>query len=40
MVEPELRHEFVKKMRKIQKQKTIKIKDWNKHFGTKIPSPQ
>jgi len=38
--EPELRPEFVEKMRKIQKQKTIKIKDWYKHFGLKIPSPQ
>jgi len=32
----ELRPEFIEKMGKIQKQKTIKIKDWNKYFDLKI----
>ena len=31
--EPELRPEFIEEMKKIERQKSIKIDDWNKHFG-------
>ena len=34
-IEPRLRPEFVKKMLKRQKEKTIKIKDFAKHYGLK-----
>ncbi|MAG78656.1 antitoxin [archaeon] len=33
--EPELRPEFIKKIKKIQKQKSIRIKDFAKHYGLK-----
>jgi hypothetical protein len=33
LLEPELRPEYVKKMKKRQKEKTIEIKDFRKHFG-------
>ena len=33
--EPELRPEFIEKMKKIEKQKSIRIKDFAKHFGLK-----
>ena len=33
--EPELRPEFIKKMKRIQKQKAIRIKDFAKHYGLK-----
>ena len=32
ILEPELRPEFIKKMKKRQKEKTVKIKDFKKHF--------
>jgi len=35
MLEPELRPEFVKELLEAQKEKTVKIKDWDKHFGLK-----
>ena len=31
--EPELKPEFIAKMRRIEKQPTIKIKNFRKHFG-------
>ena len=31
--EPELRPEFIEKMKKIQKQKSIKVKDFAKRYG-------
>ncbi|MCX6667737.1 MAG: DUF2683 family protein [Euryarchaeota archaeon] len=33
LLEPELRPEYIKKMKKRQKEKTIEIKDFRKHFG-------
>jgi len=33
MLEPELRPEFIKELLEAQKQKTIKVKDWDEHFG-------
>ena len=33
MLEPELRPEFIKEILEAQNEKTIKIKDWDKHFG-------
>ena len=33
ILEPELRPEFIKKMKKRQKEKSIEIKDFKKHFG-------
>ena len=33
ILEPELRPEFIKKMKKRQKEKTVEIKDFKKHFG-------
>ena len=33
--EPELRPEFVEKMLKQQSEPTVKVKDFNKHFGLK-----
>ena len=33
MLEPELRPEFIEKMRKRQSEPTVKIKDFRKHFG-------
>lgn len=35
ILEPELRPEYVEKLRKIEKEKTIKIKDFEKEFGLK-----
>jgi hypothetical protein len=32
ILEPELRPEFIKKMKKRQKEKTVEIKDFKKHF--------
>jgi len=32
MLEPELRPEFIKELLNAQKEETIKIKDWDKHF--------
>ncbi len=32
-LEPQLRPEFIKKMKDRQKEPTVKIKDFNKHFG-------
>ena len=31
--EPDLRPEFIEKMRKIQREPTVKIADFKKHFG-------
>ena len=33
--EPELRPEFIEKMRKIEKQKSIRVKDFAKRYGLK-----
>jgi len=33
--EPELRPEFIEKMKKIQREPSIEIKDFEKHFGLK-----
>ncbi len=33
LLEPELRPEFIKKIKKREKQKTIKIKNFKKHFN-------
>lgn len=33
MLEPELRPEFVEKMRKIEKEGTVKITNFREHFG-------
>jgi hypothetical protein len=33
LLEPELRPEYVEKMKKRQKEKTVEIKDFKKHFG-------
>ncbi len=33
--EPELRSEFIKKIKEIEKQKTIRIKDFSKRYGLK-----
>jgi len=33
MLEPELRPEFIEKMRKRKSEPTVKIKDFRKHFG-------
>ena len=32
-LEPELRPEYIEKMRKREKEPTVKIKDFKKHFG-------
>lgn len=32
-LEPELKPEFIEKMKKRQKEPTVKIKDFRKHFG-------
>ena len=32
-LEPELRPEYIEKMKKVQKEPTIKVKDSRKHFG-------
>ncbi len=32
--EPELRHEFVKKMKRIQKQKNIRVNNFAKRYGS------
>ena len=34
-LEPELRPEFVEKMKKREKESTVKVKDFRKHFGLK-----
>lgn len=33
LLEPNLRPEFIEKMKKRQKEPTVKIKDFRKHFG-------
>ncbi len=33
LLEPELRPEFIEKMRKREKEPTVKVKDFRKHFG-------
>ena len=33
LLEPELRPEFIEKMKKRQMESTVKIKDFKKHFG-------
>ena len=33
ILEPELRPEFVSKMKERQKESTVKVKDFKKHFG-------
>ena len=33
--EPELRPEFIEKMKRIQKEPTVRIRDFKKHFGLK-----
>ena len=33
MMEPELRPGFIKELLDAQKEKTVKIKDWNRHFS-------
>ena len=33
LLEPELRPEYIEKMEKRQKEKTVEIKDFKKHFG-------
>ncbi len=35
ILEPELRPEFIAKMKRIHKEPTIKVKDFKKHFGLK-----
>jgi len=35
LLEPELRPEYIEKMKKRQKEKTVEIKDFRKHFGLK-----
>jgi len=35
VMEPELRPEFIKKMKKTEKEKTIRVKDFAKEFGFK-----
>jgi len=35
MLEPELRPEFIKELLEAQKQETVKVEDWDKHFGLK-----
>lgn len=32
-LEPELRPEYIEKLKKIDKEKTVKVKDFRKHFG-------
>ncbi len=34
-LEPQLRPEFIQKMKNRQKEATVKVKDFNKHFGLK-----
>lgn len=33
LLEPELRPEYIEKMKKRQKEKTVEIKNFRKHFG-------
>lgn len=33
ILEPELRPEFIEELKKSQKQETVKVDDWDKHFG-------
>ncbi|NIA04233.1 MAG: DUF2683 domain-containing protein [Nitrospiraceae bacterium] len=35
LLEPQLRPEFIEKMKQRQKEPTVKIKDFRKHFGIK-----
>jgi hypothetical protein len=35
MLEPALRPEFIEEMKLVSKEKRIKIKDWDRHFGVK-----
>ena len=34
-LEPQLRPEFIQKMKERQKEKTVRVKDFKKHFGLK-----
>ena len=34
-LEPQLRPEFIQNMKERQKEKTVKVKDFRKHFGLK-----
>ena len=33
LLEPELRHEFIEKIKTIQKEKTVKVADFKNHYG-------
>jgi hypothetical protein len=33
LLEPELRPEFIEKIKKIQKEKTVKVADFKSHYG-------
>lgn len=33
MLEPELKPDFVKELLEAQKEETVKVEDWDKHFG-------
>jgi hypothetical protein len=35
LLEPELRPEFIEEMKKIEKEPTVKVKDFKKHFNLK-----
>lgn len=35
LLEPQLRPEFIEKMKKRKKEPTVKVKDFRKHFGLK-----
>ena len=35
VLEPQLRPEFIAKMKRIQKEPTVEVKDFKKHFGLK-----
>lgn len=35
ILEPELRPEFIEQMNKIEKEKTVKVKDFAKHYALK-----
>ena len=35
LLEPQLRPEFIQKMKERQRESTVKVKDFKKHFGVK-----
>ena len=35
LLEPELRPEFIKELFKAQKEESVKVDNWDKHFGLK-----